>query len=107
MGLLQIISTYYVGYSLHPSKLYESRNNKKVPESWKDENLTNDESEERLNLLLIVFALTITLILLGFFIKMLIVISILDRKPEVIQPTTSAKGEYENLESSCAFENLA
>ena len=70
-----------------------SENNKKIPELWIDENLTTEESEERINMILVIIAFTITLILWGFLIRILIVISILDREPEVVEPATSPKGE--------------
>ena len=74
-----------------------SEKNEKVPELWIDENLTTEESEERINLIFIITAFTITLILWGFLIRILIVISILDREPEVVQPATSPKGDCGKL----------
>ena len=95
-GLVQIIFNYFVGYSLPSSKEISqsvSKKNEKVPELWIDENLTSEESEERINLILVIIAFTITLILWGFLIRILIVVSILNKKPEVVQPASSPKGE--------------
>ena len=58
-----------------------------------NENITREESEDRINIILIGIALLSTILLTAFFIKLISILVLLNKNPKEIQPVIPTIGE--------------
>ena len=58
-----------------------------------NENITREESEDRINIILIGIALLSTILLTAFFIKLITILVLLNKNPKEIQPVIPTIGE--------------